>query len=460
MVKVTFIISVAFIWQAIFLNSFHSTNFQNSASVATSPNSNQLKKSVSIESYGAKPNDANFDNAPCIINALNNADTIIIPAGKTYTIRSCIQVSNLSAKVIKAAKATLINRNYDARTFLFINCNNINIIGGTYTRDVMPTIQNGKEQSTIGFKNCKNVSVKQTHIIYSPEMGIDNNIVIGGVFMNNHIEHCLRDGIYAHYSANLKYSYNILNDIKDDALSMHDYGLDNQKDMLHKAGFKQAGHSEISSNKINNCIQGISSIACKDILIAKNTINNTVNAGICIFNSEDLYANSTARVNHITISNNTLINTGFKSIINKIQIPNKAQISSGRAAIYVACIRQGKEFTTSKMRSSAVKVINNTVLNSAVNAATLYNIDGLIVKNNSFKNCHADTENAPEYTGDIVEILNCTKIDVSGNNVIDSRTKPLHNRSYKIENSVGAFKSGISKGFKVEKVSSIKSRLL
>jgi hypothetical protein len=457
--KTLYIIVAFFISGAIIPGIFKSHKSTTYSSVKPGINVGTTKKSVNIESLGAKANDITFDNAPIIVNALNNADTIVIPAGKTYMVRSCIQVSNLSKKTIIATRAILINRNYDARTFLFINCSNINIMGGTFTRDILPTVQNGKAQSTIGFQNCKNVSVKQVHIIYSPEMGIDNNIVIGGVYMNNVIEHCLRDGIYAHYSANLKYIGNTLNEIKDDALSMHDYGLANQKDMLHKAGFQQAGHSEITSNKITNCVQGISSIGCTDIVISKNLIKNTVNAGICIFNSEDLYVNSTARVNNIVISNNTLTNTGFTCTINTIKLPNNAQISSGRAAIFVACERQGKEFTTSKMRSSAITVINNSVFNSAVNAITLYNIDGLILKNNLFKNCHSDTENAPEYTGDITEILNCTKINVSGNNVIDSRKLPLHNRAYKIENSLGMFKDGVSKGFKVEKSATSGSHL-
>src|ERR1700749_4840296 len=102
-----------------------------------SVNPGTTKKSINIESLGAKANDITYDNAPIIIKALNNADTVIIPAGKTYTTRSCIQVSNLSKKTIIATRAILINRNYDARTFLFINCSNINIIGGPFARDIL-----------------------------------------------------------------------------------------------------------------------------------------------------------------------------------------------------------------------------------------------------------------------------------------------------------------------------------
>jgi len=405
------------------------------------------KGAVGIEQFGAKANDPKFDNAPAIIKALNAASVVIIPAHKNFTILSPIQVENLASKTLIATNSTIINRNYDARTFLFINCSAIKIEGGLYTRDVLPTIQNGKAQSTIGFQNCKNITVTHVHINGSPEMGIDNNIVIGGMYSYNIIEHCLRDGIYAHYSANLNYIANSLNEIKDDALSMHDYGLDNQKTMLHQAGFTQAGHSVIKYNKISNSVQGISSIGCTDLLIADNDISKTVNAGICIFNSEDLYPNSTARVKNISILNNRLISTGFSVLVNTLDVENNAQNASGRSAIFVACNRQGQSFTTSAMRSSNVSVLNNTVSNCAVNGITLYNIDGVFMKGNRLLNCHSDTKNSPEATGDIAEVINCTKMDISGNEIVDNRKVPLHKDGYYIKNSTGKFLQGTTKGF-------------
>ena len=210
-----------------------------------------------------------------------------------------------------------------------------------YTRDVLPKVQDGKAQSTIGFKNCKNVGVYQVHIDRSPEMGIDNNIVIGGIYSDNIIEHCLRDGIYAHYSARLSYIGNTLDQIKDDALSMHDYGIPAQKGALHQAGYNQAGYSVIKDNKISNAIQGISSIACTELVIDGNQISHTANAGICVFNSENLNPGSTARVRTVKIINNTLTATGTTITVNTITIPNHALMASGRAAIFVGCNRQG-----------------------------------------------------------------------------------------------------------------------
>jgi hypothetical protein len=412
----------------------------------------QVTGGVSIEQFGARANDPAFDNAPAIIKALNAARLVIFPPGKNYTILSTIQVNGLSGRTIMADQSSLINRNYEARTFLFTDCDSITINGGLYTRDVLPTVQDGKSQSTIGFKNCKNVGVYRVHIDRSPEMGIDNNIVIGGTYEANLIEHCLRDGIYAHYSARLSYIGNTLDQIKDDALSMHDYGIYAQKDALHKAGYNQAGYSVIKDNKISNAIQGISSIGCTELLIEGNQISHTANAGICVFNSENLYPGSTARVHEVKILNNMLISIGYTISVNTITVPNLALSASGRAAIFVGCNRQGQAFTTSVMRSSDVTVSHNVLRDCAVNAATLYNIDGLLMEGNVFTNCHSDTKNSPAATGNIVEILNCTKINVSGNAVVDTRTPPLHDRAYVIENSTGTFTQGITKGYRMQAV--------
>lgn len=440
------------------------TSADNTGIVIVTVNGKRLKRkytgAANIEWFGAKANDEKFDNAPVVVKALGVCKSIFLPASKNYTILSTIQVSNLAGRLISGQKSTIVNRNYDAHTFLFITCNGIKIDGGKYTRDVLPQTQNGKNQSTIGFQSCKNVTVSHVHIDRSPEMGIDNNVVIGGIYTYNTIEHCLRDGIYAHYSANLKYIGNTLNQIKDDALSMHDYGIDAPKTMLHQAGYKQAGHSVISSNHISNAVQGISSIGCQDILISNNTIRNTVNAGICLFNSEDLLPGSTARVSNIKVADNVLTNNGFGLTVNGLSVANGAQISSGRAAIFIGCERQGQSYTTSNMRSASITVQGNKVLNSAVNGITLYNIDGITLNNNTFINCHSNTTNAPEYTGNIVEVQNCTGINVFNNVVTDTRPTVLHDRAYSIENSTGKFIKGTATGFRVEVVQQKNSRLL
>jgi len=405
---------------------------------------------VSIEQFGAQAGNPNFDNGPAIIKALQSAKAVLIPANKNYYISSTISVTGLDGVTITATGSTITNTNYDVQTLHFVKCNNITINGGHYTRDVMPDKQDGKNQHTIEFVSCANVSITYAHIERSPEMGIANNVVNGGVYTNNTIEHCMRDGIYAHYSINLKYIDNTITDIKDDGLSMHDYGIPAQKSMIIQAGHPQAGYSVISGNHVSNCVEGVASIGCTHLTISNNTIKNTVDAGISLFNSEDLSPGSNARLSFITVVNNTIDNAGANLTVDGVFFKSTAKYIVGRSAIYIACVKQGQPYYLSKLRSSDINVQGNRVSNCPVNGATLYNIDGLVLRDNQFTNCHSDN-NAD--TGDIVEIQNCTAINVSDNEVIDTRRPALHDRGYAIVNCSGTFKQGVVNGFKVEAVS-------
>ena len=70
-----------------------------------------LRGPVSIEKFGAVAGDTLIDNSPAIIKAINSTDSIFIPSGKRFTIRSAISVKGLSNKFIKATGATVINCN-------------------------------------------------------------------------------------------------------------------------------------------------------------------------------------------------------------------------------------------------------------------------------------------------------------------------------------------------------------
>jgi parallel beta-helix repeat protein len=405
---------------------------------------------VSIEQFGAQPNNPNFDNAPAIIKALQSAKSVLFPANKTYYIASAIKVNGLTGVTIYAKASTIINTNYDAQTFLFIGCSSIAIESGHYTRDVIPTKQDGKNQHMIEFRNCNNVSISHAHIERSPEMGICNNCVNGGVYTSNTIEHCLRDGIYAHYSVNLKYIANTVSDIKDDGLSMHDYGIDAQKTFIKQAGYSQAGHSVISGNNVSNCVEGISSIGCTDVTISGNVVRNTLMAGISMFDSEDLLPHSNARVNNVRVLNNVLDNNNSVQNIAGQSFNPGAFYANGRSAIFIGCVKGGGSYTVSKMRLSSVTVQGNAVSNCATNGATLYNIDSLVFSGNKFFNCHSSANTS---TGDIIEIQNCTNIQVYNNEVTDTRGTLLHNRGYAVDNSSGTFQQGKVNGFRIEAVS-------
>ena len=410
-----------------------------------SPKKKHHKKNadpVSIESFGAVADNPDIDNSPFILKALTSSADILIPA-KTYYIKHVVLLKNSSNKSITADGATIMNVNYDESTFHFTSCNNIKFQGGTYTRDVLPKKQDGKNQNTFTFELCKDISVNKIHIDRSPEMGIGLGTVIGGTFTSNVIEHCLRDGIYAHYSANLKYLNNRINEIKDDGLSMHDYGIDSQRGMLHAAGYSQAGHSEISGNVITNTMEGIASIGCTELVISDNTIKNTVGAGIEVFNSERLSPGGDARVSNIKVTGNTLDKSGVSVVINELPQSNNAQNGGSRAAIFFGSVSASANnyFLLSKLRLANILVQNNTVTNSAVNGFTGTNVDNLTLTGNTFTDCHSSSINA-QYTGDIVEIYNCTHINVRDNSVIDDRAVPLHNTAYALVNSKGTFEKG------------------
>ncbi|RZL40788.1 MAG: right-handed parallel beta-helix repeat-containing protein, partial [Pedobacter sp.] len=343
-------------------------------------------------------------------------------------MKSRIEVVRKNNINIWLANSKIINVNYDAKTILFDHCNNVKLIGGQLLRLALPKIQNNKDQHTLTFIGGKNITVKSLIIKNSPEMGICLMSVINASILNNTIEHTLRDGVYAHYSLNLKYIGNTLSHIKDDALSMHDYGRVEQKPEIFELGYRQAGHSVISKNKISNAIQGISSIGCSTLLIENNIVNRTANAGIAVFNSEQLAKGQTARVNNIIIRDNRLINCGDTVKVNGNTVTNGGQLTSGRAALYVASNsgEPDQRFMNSKLRLSQITVSNNYIFNSAVNGALFYNIDNLKVTSNSFINCHSNRENSPQFTGNIFEMYNCSKVYIAKNNIIDNRKEPLH----------------------------------
>lgn len=106
------------------------------------------------------------------------------------------------------------------------------------------------------------------------------------VFRENIIMNCFRDGIYSHFSSDISYLDNHLSHIKDDALSFHDYGDPSRKNFVKKAGHKQSGRFIARGNVIRNAYQGIASIGSEQITITDNIIDDTVNAGICVFNSD------------------------------------------------------------------------------------------------------------------------------------------------------------------------------
>ncbi|MBK0381146.1 right-handed parallel beta-helix repeat-containing protein [Mucilaginibacter segetis] len=397
---------------------------------------------MNVRSAGAKGNGIT-DDTEALVYAIRNADTIVIPKG-TYLISRRLQFSGLSNKTILATGAVITNDNNLTGTIQFEKGKNITVNGGTWTRTVLPVKEGKGEEHTFTFINIDNVKVSGVTVKGSPEMGIALVNVNTADIENNHISSCFRDGIYAHYSVKLSYINNKLDNIKDDAMSIHDYGIPDQKKNLTSAGFKQAGYSRVLNNTVNNCYQGFASIGCSNITVDNNQINNTVNAGIAILNSETIFKGSDARANHIIIKNNVLTNNGGKQTIINIPYFNYGQLTTGRSALFIGVTDADNLINNPKSRLNNITVTGNKVQGSFVNGAYVAQIDHLIFTNNSFTNCN--TSDSP-YCGNIVEIENCTDADISENDIIDNRVKKHHINGFKLNNVTGTINNWKVKGF-------------
>ena len=380
---------------------------------STRLNAQNKASKVLITQFGGK-GDGSADNSSALTQAINSADTIVFPKG-IYLLSSMVSFKNLNNKTILAYGATITNADNTKGILRFELCNNINIAGGTWTRKNMPEEQ-GKagNEHTFTFANIKSLSIHKVTIDGSPQMGICMINVIGAKITENVIKNCFRDGIYSHYSVKLLYEDNYLENIKDDAMSIHDYGLEIQKTFIAKAGFKQAGYSIVKDNTVKNCYQGFSSIGCDNLTITGNQISNTVNAGICIFNSENLFKGSTATVKNVTITGNTLNEDGAPTSIMGKEYKDYGQLSSGRAALYVA-VNDAKNFILHpQSRISNITIENNQITNSHVNGVYLAQIDHLIFTGNTIKHYDLDVS---AYCKAATEVVNCSDVSNNANTV-------------------------------------------
>lgn len=399
------------------------------------------KSQASVKQYGAYANGLH-DDTQAIINAIKNASVIVLPKG-VYLVTHQIRLSDLTNKTIVATGATIINNNPTLGTVFFNNCKNISINGGLWKRT--PGIVEGKgDEHTFTFADIVNLTVKNVEINSSPEMGIALVNVINAKIVNNKIFNCYRDGIYAHYSANIVYYGNYLENIKDDALSIHDYGIDSQKTFLFKMGIKQAGHSKIIKNYVKNAYQGFASIGCTDLLIQNNIFVNTVNAGIAIRNSETTFKGSTSRAANIDIDGNVLQNNNGAQIIMGKKYTNSGQLTTGRAAIFVGATDENDLINSPHTMLHEIKIVNNKVNNGFTNGLYAGNINSLYFKNNSFTNCNR--ANSP-YCGLIVEIENSTDVITDGCKITDTRRPPLHKIGYALKNVTGKMANWKVKGY-------------
>jgi hypothetical protein len=372
------------------------------------------QNSRNIKDFGAK-GDGVSDDTQAFMKAVQSAPTLIIPKG-VYNIKGPMAFNNLQNKVIILQDAVIRNTDNTKTTLSLTGCNNIAIHGGTWTYTSLPT-GNGYDVA-IRITTCRNIEITHTHVLGSSEQGIAMSCVIGANISNNVIEQCFRDGIYSHYSSNLIYACNYIHDIKDDAMSIHDYGIAAQRGILNDAGIPQAGNSIVFNNIIKNAYEGFSSIGCTRLFVANNTIQNTVTGGIAIFNYAKLFKGGTARVNRIVISGNKLSGCGGRPKIIGAYYANNGQLSTGRAAIFAGVIDDNDQIFNPQTRISYISVCNNYVANNYEEGVFIGQADHVSFFANTFKNNNLSND-ARDISA--VEIKGSNEVDMDKNMIVDTR---------------------------------------
>lgn len=400
---------------------------------------------VSVAEFGAK-GDGVTDDAAAIEAALNSPKNIVFE-GKTYLIKKVVEVRDLKSKRIQLGSATIVKSTYDIGGFQFARCTDLVIEGGTLTCAITPKESSNGDAHGFQFIGCTNLTLRDTYIAGSGQMGVCIMGCIDVLMEHNKVENTYRDGIYSHYSAYVRYLNNRMSNIKDDALSMHDYGLVVQKPEVIAANLKQAGNSIISGNMVHNAYQGISSIGCDRVLISNNIVDSTVNAGIAVFNHDKMFVGTEAKVRNVVISNNIVINAGKSTkIMDKIYETNPP-FNTARGSICVQSQGDDDKYTSATRRLTNITVSGNSVSEGGTEGIFCGSIDNLTITGNSVVNCNIGQLKSTE---NVLEIYECNDFLMVGNNIVDDRETILHGRGYSIEGSRGVVNANSVSGFVIE----------
>lgn len=389
-------------------------------------------------SYFGGIGDGLADDTDAIEAALNSEFPVISfpETGAFYKILRRIETCGVNYKKLLAWGARILSADLTKPMFYFENSKRISVDGGEYGYVDMPTQNGDGSQHVMQFYQCQRVLVDDIHIRNSPEMGIATTQSEGVTIQNSLIEHCFRDGTYAHYSANVRYLNNTYRQIKDDAMSFHDYGLDYQRTFIAGLGYDQASDCLAFGNLVENAYQGFSSVAGKNVKVIKNTIKNTVGAGVVLMNQSAGLPGGTKSIRNGRIESNDLHNVCATQTINGLVLQNFGQASSGRAAITIISLGDNNQITLNEVkRSTNVVIKNNTVYSSG--ALGLHCSSGNVINQsgNTYMDCVV-TGNS--LGGSVVEVwstLNYT--EESTNTIIDTRTPTQHMGGYVFSNSYG-----------------------
>ena len=199
---------------------------------------------------------------------------------------------------------------------------------------------------------------------------------------------------------------------------------------------------------IRNAYQGIASIGSEQITITDNIIDDTVNAGICVFNS-DHYSTviADANVRNVIIADNIITNACKTTRIMKNDYRNGVDTCTARAAICAQSQGRDMLMPSATRRLAAILIANNIVCDSGAGGILGHFVDTLHITGNILLNCNA---NGKASTGNILEAIFCTDVQIRGNTVIDSRSVPRHERAWSLRKSMGIVDGNQFRGGRLE----------
>ncbi|MDR1284319.1 MAG: right-handed parallel beta-helix repeat-containing protein [Opitutaceae bacterium] len=424
-------------------------------SVATRP-ADAAPVSFTPADFGAL-GDGVHDDAPAIQAALNSGYPVRFEP-KKYLLETGVAVSRQTGLHIDFSGATLVKANNENYILRVADSADIVVQGGLLTCQTMPVAYSkSPDAHAIMIVRSTNVTLRNLHINGSAQMGVSIMECDGILAENNFIENCYRDGIYSHYTVNVRYLDNRLRHIKDDALSYHDYGLPEVKArMKARTGYEQGGRVIISGNLISNAIQGIASIGCDQVTISNNVIEDTVNAGICVFNSDRLGLPgggkpgdpvlAASQVRNVVIAGNQITRAALDGtrILDRTY-KNGLPGCTARAAICAQSQGYDHMYQTSTRRLSNIVITGNLVSESGTEGIFANKVDRLIMLGNTIIDCNVNNSGA---TPDMIHVVESTQLHLAANSIIDTRSTPLHVRGIHLEDSAGRVDDNYIQGFK------------
>ena len=390
----------------------------------------RMGETVTLPNFGAR-GDSVSNDTPAFLLAIKSRRTIVIPpSSKYYRIDDFVQSQALS-KVKIIATGAVIKSSDKTKAAFYFQGNDIEIEGGEWGYAQVITANGGGGQHVMQFDKCQRVLVNNVHILNSGEMGIAITQSKDVTIQNSTIENTWRDGTYAHNSVNVKYLNNTYRNIKDDAISFHDYGVDtpevDRDYMTGVLGYNQATGLVVDKCTVEGAYQGFGTIAGKSIRITNSKFSNTVLGGIGLMNQEYGLLGGTVQLRDVLVDNVTLDRNCTDQVLNGIQYTSTGQSSTGRAAIVCASLSspQNNIFPLGQpKRQFDIIVRNVTVTNSGALGFHFSTIDRLTVSNLKVNNAVVVGSSLAGNVGEVWEVNDYN--EESTITITDTRTPAQH----------------------------------